>query len=129
MPVSWAIAIPLVAIGGAVGAALRFIVAGAVTSWVGAAAPIGTLAVNLLGSFLMGIAAVGIARAGTPMLAPLLMAGVLGGFTTFSAFALEMVGLLEHGATIRPVIYALASVIGTVLAVFVGLWVGRSLWP
>jgi CrcB protein len=132
MPLSWAIAIPLVALGGALGAALRFLVVGTITGWLGAAAPIGTLVVNLMGSFVMGIAAVGIARACTPLLAPLLapllMTGVLGGFTTFSAFAHEMAGLLEQGASIRPVLYALASMVGTVLAVFAGLWVGRSLW-
>ena len=96
--------LPLVAFGGALGASLRFL---ATLAW---PAPWGVLAVNVAGSFLIGLLAVRLA----PGLAPFLLTGVLGGFTTFSAFSIETVALIERGAAGAALAYVAASVIGAV---------------
>ena len=86
-----------VAIGGALGSMARYgvnILAGRVT-----ALPLGTLIVNLTGCFAMGLLAAALAFRGGQHLAPLLLTGVLGGFTTFSAFSLDTLALWERGAT------------------------------
>lgn len=117
----------LVMAGGAIGAGLRFELGRAVPPAWGSGFPWGTLAVNLLGGFAMGMLA--------GALAPLfkweadwrlfLGVGVLGGFTTFSAFSLEALNMIERGAVGMAVLYALVSVIGSVALLFVGLWVVR----
>jgi CrcB protein len=101
-----------VALGGAVGSVLRFLAVA------GVGAPIGTLAVNVLGSFAMGILFVALpARTG---LSPLLMTGVLGGFTTFSAFSLDALKLWQAGAVLPAAAYAGGSVIASLIAVGFG---------
>ena len=85
-----------VAVGGAVGATARYgvtILAGRLTTL-----PLGTLAVNVTGCFAMGLLAAGLAFRGSQHLAPLLLTGVLGGYTTFSAFSLDTLTLWERGA-------------------------------
>jgi fluoride exporter len=101
-----------VALGGAIGSVLRF--------WAVAAAPapLGTLAVNILGSFAMGVLFVALtARAG---LSPLLMTGILGGFTTFSAFSLDALKLWQAGQTLPALAYVATSVILSLIAVAIG---------
>jgi CrcB protein len=111
----------LAAVGGAGGALARWAVATALP--VAAAGwPWSTLAVNLLGCLLLG-ALLGTLAARPPEPAwarPLLAVGVLGGFTTYSAFALEVVALAEAGRAGAAAGYVLASVVGGVLAVAVG---------
>ena len=89
--------------------------------------PFGTLAINIVGSLLMGIAAEYFAlRTGIPQQWRLFLAtGILGGFTTFSAFSLETALLLERGETLQAVFYALASTVVSVAARFCGLAVIR----
>ena len=111
----------LVMLGGAIGAAARYHLGGAIGR--GAAFPWGTLAVNILGGLLMGLLA---ARMPGDAARLLLGVGVLGGFTTFSAFSLETVTLFEGGAAPAALAYVAASVIGACLALWLGLVMGRA---
>lgn len=110
-----------VAIGGAIGASARYLVGLAV------AFPLGTLTVNVLGSFLMGLAFVWLAGPkGVAPLAPLVMTGVLGGFTTFSAFSLDTLKLVEAGRMTAAGGYVLASVTLSLGAIWVGVILARG---
>ncbi|PZO68537.1 MAG: fluoride efflux transporter CrcB [Pelagerythrobacter marensis] len=116
-----------VALGGALGAVLRYQTGGAVARWLGpsaaAAFPWATLAVNVTGSFAMGLLAGCLARHdGAEGWWLLLGVGLLGGFTTFSAFSLEVLSLIERGAPGLALAYALVSV----AAGLAGLWLGVS---
>lgn len=107
--------LPLVALGGALGAALRYL---ATLLW---PAPWGVMAVNLLGCFAIGLLAPRLA----PALTPFLVTGLLGGFTTFSAFSLDTLRLLEGGRTGAALLYAGGSVGLSLLACAAGLQLGR----
>jgi CrcB protein len=114
----------LIMIGGAVGSAGRYAV-GKLT--LGPDYPWGTLAVNLIGGFLMGLLAGMLARTGGSEQTRLLIGvGVLGGFTTFSAFSLDAVTMIERGQWGVALAYALVSVIGSVVALFGGLYLVRT---
>ena len=110
----------LVMLGGAVGAAARYQIGSLAPR---AAFPWSTLVVNIAGALLMGLL---IARAPAEPLRLLLGVGVLGGFTTFSAFGLETVELLQRGATLPALSYVAASVLGACVAVWLGLAIGRT---
>ena len=121
-----------VAIGGGIGAALRYQTGRAMTQWLGApimgAFPFATLAVNAIGSLLMGLLAGWLVRSGTAMTEQtrlLLGVGVLGGFTTFSAFSLEMVLLIERGQYLFALLYAVLSFALGISGLMVGLAVMR----
>lgn len=116
-----------VAAGGAVGASCRFLANVGMKALFGAGFPWGTLTVNILGSFLMGLLAVALERRGAMALAPFAMTGVLGGFTTFSAFSLDAVFLLEEGRTLVAVIYMAASVVVSIAALVAGLLLARGM--
>ena len=118
-----------VAAGGALGAAARYLVGVAAMRLVGPGFPWATLAVNVLGSFLMGVLVVVLARRGGQHLAPFLMTGVLGGFTTFSAFSLDVATLYERGAVASAAAYAAASVLLSVAGLFAGLALARGALP
>ena len=115
-----------VALGGAVGAAARFLVGAALTR-PGAAFPVGVLTVNVAGSFLMGVLVVWLGLRGGAAWQPLVLTGLLGGFTTFSAFSLEAWTLWERGAAGLAAVYVTASVLGSLAALGAGLWVARGL--
>jgi len=117
----------LVMIGGAAGSAGRYAVGRAALRALGPDYPWGTLAVNVIGGFLMGLLAGLLARAGTGGEQSRLLIGVglLGGFTTFSAFSLDAVTMIERGQWGAALAYALVSVIGAVLALFAGLYLVR----
>ena len=109
-----------VALGGALGSTLRMLVGLAV------AFPFGTLAVNVLGSFAIGIAwTAGVDK--MPGLHPFLMLGVLGGFTTFSTFSLDVMKLIEGGQLGFAIAYVLASVVLSLAACAFGLMIMRAL--
>ncbi len=93
-----------VALGGAIGAVLRYLTGLAL------AFPYGTLAVNVAGSFAIGILWIGLTAKGLGHWMPLLTIGVLGGFTTFSAFSLDTLRLIEDGRAPAAGLYVLASV-------------------
>lgn len=117
-----------VALGGAIGAAARFLVGvGLLRLW-GGGFPIGVIAVNVIGSFLMGVFVVFAAHKSLTHLSPLVMTGLLGGFTTFSAFSLEAVTLFERGQTGQAALYVAVSVGVSIAALIAGLWVARGLW-
>ena len=116
-----------VALGGAIGASARYgvnILAGRIAPGL----PLGTLSVNVLGCMAMGVLASVLALRGGQHLAPLLLTGVLGGFTTFSAFALDTVTLWDRGAGGMAIGYVLASVLLSLLAVLAGLAIGRGVF-
>jgi CrcB protein len=120
----------LVAAGGAIGAVLRYLAVLAAARLFGTGFPWGTLAVNFLGSLAIGILAVlMLERGGTGgrNLAPLLIPGLLGGFTTFSAFSLETVALIDGGRAAAAAAYAGASVGLCVAGAAAGLALARTL--
>ena len=120
-----------VAIGGAFGAALRYQAGRAMTGWLGAPAmsvfPWATLAVNAAGSLLIGLLFGWLARSGEDgdQLRLLLGVGLLGGFTTFSAFSLELVMLVERGQFTIAALYAFLSIALGVTGLFFGLTLTR----
>lgn len=118
-----------IAVGGAFGAVSRYLMMVQVTRVLGVAFPYGTLAVNIVGSFVIGLIIEMLASKFTlsPELRALLVTGFLGGFTTFSTFSLDLAGLIERGDAMTAVSYAVASVMGCLLAVFAGLYLGRLL--
>ena len=119
----------LVAIGGAIGASLRFLSGVAVLRAFGPQDfPVAVLGVNILGSFLMGLFVVVAAQKGLTQYSPFVMTGVLGGFTTFSAFSLETVTLIERGQIASAGIYVALSVGLSVLGLMLGLFVARGVF-
>ncbi|MEM6577670.1 MAG: fluoride efflux transporter CrcB [Pseudomonadota bacterium] len=116
-----------VGIGGAIGSMLRYAMGVAVMRAVGTTFPVAVLPVNIIGSFLMGVLFVVLTHRDMMHLGPLLMTGVLGGFTTFSAFSLETFVLYERGEIGLAAIYVLASVVFSVLGLGLGIWLARSL--
>jgi CrcB protein len=117
----------LVALGGGVGAMLRYLVGQWTLNSFGPGLPFGTWTVNIVGAFLMGLLAAFIARldgAGGE-LRLLLGVGVLGGFTTFSAFSLEVFNMINRGEIGLAAAYAVSSVAGSVLALMTGVYLGR----
>lgn len=117
-----------VALGGAIGASLRYAVVKAALRFAGPGFPWGTLAVNVAGSFLMGIAAAMLLeRAGGAKWAPFVLTGIFGGFTTYSAYALDTLYLIETGELAKGAAYAIGTMIFAIAALFLGLAIGRSI--
>jgi CrcB protein len=122
--------IALVAIGGAIGSVFRYLVGVWSMRLAGPSFPWGTLTVNVVGSFLIGLLVELVARrlnASTEMRL-FLVTGVLGGFTTFSSFSLDAVALFERSALGLSAVYIIASLVVSIAAVFAGLALGRSLF-
>jgi len=121
----------LVAAGGAAGAAFRYHIGAVALRNLGPGFPWGTWIVNLLGGFLMGVLAGTLVRQFTSTegepLRLFLGVGVLGGFTTFSAFSLETANMLIRGQAVQAAAYAVSSVAGSVLMLFLGLLITRGL--
>lgn len=113
----------LVMLGGAIGSGARYLTGRVTLSAFGPAFPYGTLAVNLIGGFAMGLLVGVLARMSVPgeNWRLLLGVGVLGGYTTFSSFSLDVVTLIQRGDLGVALFYALLSVIGSILALFAGL--------
>jgi CrcB protein len=119
----------LVMLGGAFGSGARYLTGRATLDWFGPGYPWGTLAVNLIGGFLMGVLVGTLARIGQggEQWRVLIGVGVLGGFTTFSAFSLDAMGMIERGDWIPMLGYALVSVVGSITALAIGLQLTRAL--
>ncbi len=116
-----------VMVGGAVGSGARYLTGRAMTALLGPDYPFGTLAVNLIGGLLMGVLIGVLSRNSASEAWRLLLAvGVLGGFTTFSSFSLDVVTLIERGSLGVALGYVLMSVIGSIVAVFAGLSAVRA---
>jgi CrcB protein len=120
----------LVMLGGAIGAGFRYHISMVATRNLGPLFPWGTWIINLLGGLLMGILAGLLARQFTPIqgepLRLFIGVGVLGGFTTFSAFSLETANMLLRGQPIMAAAYGVSSVAGSVLMLFIGLFIVRA---
>lgn len=115
-------------LGGAIGAGLRHEAGRVVLARFGPGFPWGTLFVNLVGGALIGLLAGWFARAGASEGVRLfLVVGLLGGFTTFSAFSLEVGSMIQRGELSVAAAYVCASVVGSVLLFFAGLWLMRAL--
>ncbi|WP_299816145.1 fluoride efflux transporter CrcB [uncultured Jannaschia sp.] len=112
-----------VALGGALGASLRYLVG---TALLRDGFPVAVLTINVTGSFAMGLGAVLLGRAGLPDLQPFILTGVLGGFTTFSAFSLETLTLIERGQSGAALVYVVLSVGLSLLALAVALAIARA---
>jgi CrcB protein len=115
-----------VAFGGAIGAAARYGV-GVALFRPGAGFPVGVMAVNVVGSFLMGLIVVYLGQKVLSHFNPFLMTGVLGGFTTFSGVSLEAYILFERGAVGHAATYVALSVILSIAALVAGIFIMRGL--
>ena len=108
-----------VAIGGGLGAWLRFVAGRLIPA---GSFPFATLTINIIGSFAMGLLAAWLARqGGNESVRLLLGVGVLGGFTTFSAFSLEVVTLAQRGAMTAAALYVAASLAGGIIGLIAGM--------
>jgi fluoride exporter len=118
----------LVCLGSAIGGGARYLVSTTLATWLGPAFPYGTLAVNLVGSFVMSV--VMVAGLEAEVLSPVarvsFATGVLGGFTTYSAFNYETLRLMESGAWGAAVANVTITVGGGFLAGALGFWVARA---
>src|SRR6056297_1027353 len=115
-----------VALGGALGSVARYLIVLLAARGFGTAFPWGTLVVNVAGSFMMGVLVTLLSMRGAAQVAPLMVAGFLGGFTTFSAFSLDAVALWERAATSSAVVYVAASVFVSLSALVAGVALVRG---
>ncbi|UCB54064.1 MAG: fluoride efflux transporter CrcB [Thiotrichales bacterium] len=122
-------ALIFIAVGGAVGAVLRYLTSVTVYAFMGRGFPYGTLFVNVSGSMLMGLLSVMMLERldlGPEWRAAVLV-GVLGSFTTFSTFSIETLNLLEQGEVVRATANIVLSVLLCLVAVWSGVLIGRQL--
>ncbi|WP_299848328.1 fluoride efflux transporter CrcB [uncultured Roseovarius sp.] len=117
-----------VALGGAIGASLRFGTGVVMLRLAGSGFPLAILTVNVLGSFLMGLFVVYSFQRGAEHLNLFVMTGILGGFTTFSAFSLEAFTLFERGQFTAAALYILLSVAVSIAALVLGVFIARMVW-
>lgn len=120
-----------VALGGAIGALLRWLVMGWAGRSLGHGFPWGTACVNVAGSLVMGLAAAALLErlpGGFGRFGPFVLSGVLGGFTTFSAFSLDALYLMERGRAGAAAVYVGGSVALSIAALAAGLALGRAMW-
>ncbi|MDX2485372.1 MAG: fluoride efflux transporter CrcB [Pseudodonghicola sp.] len=119
--------VSFVALGGALGATLRYLAGLGLLRLLGHTSfPVAIVIVNILGSLLMGVFVVVAAHKGLTHLSPLVMTGMLGGFTTFSTFSLEAVNLIERGDLGQAALYVLLSVVVSILALALGMILTRG---
>jgi CrcB protein len=116
-----------VALGGALGSMARFWLAAAVASLTGPQFPWGTLLINVLGSFVIGLFGTLTGSRGAVSVPPdiriFVMVGICGGFTTFSSFSLQTLELLQSG----ELLWAAAYILGSVVLCLLGVWIGALL--
>ncbi len=121
----------VVAAGGAIGAVLRYVLMNLVgtRNIFGLHLPYGTLAVNILGSFLMGVMIEYIARhvSGSQHLHLFFAVGILGSFTTFSTFSLDVIVMMQRGEMTQMAVYIIGSVMISIVALFLGISLIRAI--
>lgn len=114
--------------GGALGSGARYLVNAGAAKWLGMAFPWATMIVNILGSFAMGLLVeyVMLRHNGSPELRTFLATGILGGFTTFSAFSLDAATLSDRGDFALAALYVIVSVAVSIAALYAGIAIARS---
>lgn len=119
----------LIGVGAVLGANLRYWLTQVFAGRFGAALPYGTLFINISGSFLLGFILTIVAQrfVQDPGFRLLLGTGFLGAYTTFSAFSFDTIGLLERGDVAPALLYAGASLFGSILAAYLGISIARLL--
>jgi len=115
-----------VGLGGAIGSMLRLLAGLGAVRLFGQGFPMGIISVNVVGSLIMGSVVVFLEQRGQMHLSPLLMTGLLGGFTTFSAFSLEAFALFERGSPVQAGFYVLSSVGLSIGALVIGVVAARA---
>lgn len=118
-----------VALGGATGAVLRFVITDLMGRWLGRSFPFGTLTVNLIGSLLMGIIFMLVQQQviNAHSWRPFMMVGMLGALTTFSSFSLDTLLLFEHGQWFKAGLNVCLNVVCCMIFTFVGMQITQSL--
>jgi CrcB protein len=118
----------LVGLGGSLGSMLRYISVKTIDTRINGSFPYGTLTVNLAGSFIIGIVyAIAIRKTGPDNWSVFLGAGFCGGFTTFSAFAVENLNMINQRMFSSSLVYISSSILLGILAVAIGTWIGNKL--
>lgn len=113
-------------VGSGVGGLLRYLFGSGMIFLVGRSFPLGTLLINVIGSFLIGVFfEIAVNSPHEALIRALVMIGILGGFTTFSTFSLDALTLLEEGKILFALLYVLGSVAISLFAVFLGVTVMR----
>lgn len=120
----------LATVGGGLGAGARYLVQLGMMRWLGAGFPWWTFAINVVGCFLMGMVAAAITLKfdNSPEMRAFLATGILGGFTTFSAFSLDVAGLLDNKQGLAAALYVAGSVGFSILALYAGLALAKAIW-
>jgi CrcB protein len=120
----------VIAIGGALGSMLRFASVSYLTPLFNFKFPIGTFIVNIIGSLLIGVLYVLLVEKNnlSPLYRLFFITGLLGGYTTFSTFSLEMLQLWQSGHVINSMVYAIGSVVLGLLAAFFGMWITQKVF-
>ena len=113
-----------VAIGGAIGSLLRYYL-GTINFLSNSVFPMSTFLVNVIGSFAIGVLFFLLKDTDNDYLKSFLMIGFLGGFTTFSAFTIDVLDLLQNDQYLISIIYICVSVIVSLLAVYLGFWITK----
>ncbi len=118
-----------VAAGGAVGAVGRYLVMSGIGHWLPGVFPLATLSVNVIGSFVLGavIEVMAFAWSPSPEIRAMVVVGILGAFTTFSTFSLDVYYLIERNAFQQAGFYILTSVVFSIAAFIAGLFVFRNI--
>tara|TARA_B100000315_G_scaffold260876_1_gene326714 strand:+ start:10084 stop:10464 length:381 start_codon:yes stop_codon:yes gene_type:complete len=118
-----------IAVGGAIGAVGRYLTMVGIGHWIGHGFPYGTLVVNIFGSLVLGSLIEVFALTWSPSqeLRAFFVVGVLGAFTTFSAFSLDVVALIERGEFLPAASYIIASVVLSIAALFFGMMIFRQI--
>ncbi len=118
-----------VALGGALGASARYLTGVASVRAFGPQFPWGTMIVNVAGSLVIGALVVALAAKSGERFTPFLMSGLLGGFTTFSAFSLDAMMLWQRGEGVQAGAYVAGSMILSLAGIAAGVTLARAVWP